>query len=325
MLKKYKLTFKATTLLLIILLVIFTFIALNVGSVNIKIDSLFKEGTMENFILKKIRVPRIIGSIFVGAILSVAGVVFQTLFKNDLADSYLLGISSGATFSISLVSLLGFSLQNLFSLPITAFFGSLFAAFIILLISRRNQENLILFGISLNFLLSSLTNLFVYLNKGQRDKIIFWSMGSFSSMTTGKMLVVGIFFIITTLLISKRHKELDILLLDEQSALSLGVNVKKEKLILLILSSLSTAIAVCFCGVIGFVGLMAPHLIRAINGPNNKQLLILAPLAGGLLMLISDTFARTILPAGELPVGIITSFFGATLFISIAYRRKRNV
>ncbi|MDD4082530.1 MAG: iron ABC transporter permease [Sphaerochaetaceae bacterium] len=324
MLKKYKFKFNTITLFLVLLLILFTFIALNMGSVNIKISSLFEEGTMESFILRKIRIPRIMGSIFVGAILSVAGVVFQTIFKNDLADSYLLGISSGATFSISLASLLGFSLQNLLALPLAAFSGSLFAAFVILLISRRNQDNLILFGISLNFLLSSLTNLFVYLNKGQRDKIIFWSMGSFSSMTTEKMLLVGVFFIITTLLIYKRNKELDILLLDEQSALSLGVNVKKEKLILLILSSLSTALAVCFCGVIGFVGLMAPHLVRTVNGPNNKQLLILAPLTGGLLMLISDTFSRTILPAGELPVGIITSFFGATLFISIAYRRKRN-
>ena len=322
--KKQNLKFKLLTISMLIILLFFIFIALNLGSVNISFNSLLEKGTIESFILHKIRIPRIIGSIFVGAILSVSGVVFQTIFKNDLADSYLLGISSGATLAISLASLLGFSLQNLLSLPFTAFSGSLFASFIILVISRKNQENLILFGISLNFLFSSLTNLFVYLNKGQRDKIIFWSMGSFASMTTAKMLLVGFFFIITTLLIYKKHKELDILLLDEQSSLSLGVNVKREKLILLIISSLSTSIAVCFCGVIGFVGLMAPHLIRTVNGPNNKQLLILAPLAGGLLMLISDTFARTILPAGELPVGIITSFFGALLFISIAYRRKRN-
>jgi len=324
MIIKKKLTFNAITFSLIIFLIILIFIALNVGNTDIKLNSLFENGTMENFILRRIRIPRIIGSIFVGAILSVAGIVFQNIFKNDLADSYLLGISSGATFSISLVSLLGFSLQNLLSLPLTAFSGSLFAALLILLISRKNQENLILFGISLNFLLSSLTNLFVYLNKGQRDKIIFWAMGSFSSMTTYKMVLVVVFFIITTILIFCRHRELDILLLDEQSALSLGVNVKREKMFLLIVSSLSTAVAVCFCGVIGFVGLMAPHLIRSVNGPNNKQLLILSPLAGGILMLISDTFSRTILPSGELPVGIITSFFGATLFLSIASRRRKN-
>ncbi|MFA7018402.1 MAG: iron ABC transporter permease [Sphaerochaetaceae bacterium] len=281
-------------------------------------------------IIWNLRLPRILTSLVAGMVLAVAGMVYQALFRNPMADPYVLGISSGAAFGVAFAAFIGFigGATGVWQVPLAAFLGAAGTALCIFFLSggiRRSPATLLLTGIALNFLLSALMTLFMYLNRAQLQSIMQWTLGSFSTSNWAKLLIISITATFSIIPIGLLTRELDILLLDEASALSIGVSVRTVRLILLALSTLATSITVAFCGIIGFVGLMVPHIMRLITGPRHAKLLPFSLVGGALMMVTADTLARTVLGASELPVGIITAIAGAPLFIVLLINHKREV
>ena len=283
----------------------------------------------QKYIIWNLRLPRVLTAIVSGMVLAVSGVVFQALFRNPMADPYVLGISSGAAFGVSLAAFLGLvsGATGAWSVPAAAFSGAIGAALIIFTLSggvRRSPVTLLLTGIALNFMLSALMTLFMYLNRSQLQSIIQWTLGSFSTASWDKLIIMAVIASCGIFPLFFMTRELDILLLDEQSGLSVGVPLRTVRFILLILSTLITAVTVSFCGVIGFVGLMVPHIVRLIIGPRHRQLLVCSMIGGAVMMVAADTIARTVLGASELPVGVVTSLAGAPLFILLLVNHHKE-
>lgn len=314
-------------IILSIILASLMILGICLGSVQISIKSVI-EGifrTPENthqFIIRNIRIPRVLGSVLCGAMLGVCGVVFQAVFRNPMADPYLLGVSSGASLAVALGSLAGLSMGFLPSIPLLAFIGAMVASLIVMAISRNSQRTLILSGVALSSLFSALTTLVVYLHRHELANILFWTMGSFSAMNMNKVTIMLVTAIAAFVAIGFKARALDLLLLDEGSARSLGLNVEGTRRFMLFAATICTAGAVCFCGVIGFAGLLAPHIARLLSGNEHKRLIPVTALTGAILILASDTVSRTIMGSTEIPVGVITSILGAPLFISLASGRR---
>lgn len=329
-------------LIMVVSLVLVTAVALTLGPAGIPltlIDDILLSGAhvesptaftaAQHRIVWTLRLPRILTSLVAGIILSVSGMVYQALFRNPMADPYVLGISSGAAFGVSFAAFLGFvgGATGIWQVPLVAFMGAAGTALFILLLSggvRRSPTTLLLTGIALNFLLSALMTLFMYLNRAQLQSIMQWTLGSFGSSSWNKLAIMVSVGTIGILPITFLTRELDILLLDEASAKSIGVSVKAVRMILLFSSTLATAVTVAFCGTIGFVGLMVPHIMRLVTGPRHRLLLPFSIIGGALMMVGADTVARTVLGASELPVGVVTAIAGAPLFIILLVNSKRR-
>lgn len=327
---------------LLILLSLLVLIALVVGPAGISIPDIvssiisgpeYTEDTpvsaSQHRILWSLRLPRILTSIVAGVVLASSGMVYQALFRNPMADPYVLGISSGAAFSVSFAAFLGFvgGATGLWQVPLVAFIGAAGTALGILVLSggvRRSPTTLLLTGVALNFLLSALMTLFMYLNRAQLQSIMQWTLGSFVSSSWSKLGILSIAAIIGILPIVYMTRELDILLLDEASARSVGLSVKSVRLIMLICTTFATSVTVALCGTIGFVGLMVPHIMRLITGPQHIRLLPFSIIGGAMMMLAADTIARSVLGASELPVGVITAIAGAPLFIIMLTHARRK-
>lgn len=272
------------------------------------------------FVLHK--APRIILAVLVGSLLASSGAVVQSVFLNPLADPYIIGIASAATFGAVIAYVLGL---NEFFYGIFAFICSVILSIIILFVYRKHQSiaTLLILGIAISSFLSSFTSLFIYLIGEDSFKITAWLMGYLGSATWFK---VSLVFLPTVLCISffyfKRF-ELDILLCGDEEAHSLGINVFFSKIVFLLICSVSVAYSVAFCGMIGFVGLIIPHILRiAFKTSSNVILIPFASIIGALFLLISDCFARGLMYPVEIPIGVITAFFGAPFFIYLALRRS---
>ena len=282
--------------------------------------------TMEDIILL-LRLPRILLSLIVGMGLAASGTVFQGVFRNPMADPYILGISSGAALGVTLVTVSSISLAALGSLllPASAFAGALAAAFLVLIISGGLRDSslipLLLSGIAVSFLLSAAISLLMYLNRDKAQSILFWTFGSFSSPSWQKVFIAGWPVLIGLAVVYIFHRDLDLLTLGEDSAQSLGLQVRRTRLILLGTATLMAAAAVMVSGIIGFIGLIVPHAVRLVTGPRHRQLLPWSMRTGALFCLLSDTIARSIMPPAEIPVGIITALFGAPYFLFLLRRR----
>ncbi|MEA5033214.1 MAG: iron ABC transporter permease [Sphaerochaeta sp.] len=328
---------------LVILLVAVTLSALTLGPAGISVRqtvAIVGAGPSNNMsttftqaqhrIIWQLRLPRILSAMVAGVVLAVSGMVYQALFRNPMADPYVLGISSGAAFGVAFAAFLGVvgGATGMWQVPVVAFLGAAGTALVIMVLSggvRRSPTTLLLTGIALNFLLSALMTLFMYLNRTQLQSIMQWTLGSFGTASWSKLGIMGATATLGIVPIMFLTRELDILLLDEASALSIGVSVKSVRLLLLILSTLATSVTVAFCGIIGFVGLMVPHIMRLVTGPRHKPLMLFSTVGGALMMVGADTLARTVLGASELPVGIVTALAGAPLFIILlANHRKEN-
>ena len=328
---------------LVILLVAITLSALTLGPAGISIrqtvaivgagpsnDISTTFNQAQHRIIWQLRLPRILSAMVAGVVLAVSGMVYQALFRNPMADPYVLGISSGAAFGVAFAAFLGLvgDATGMWQVPTVAFLGAAGTALVIMVLSggvRRSPTTLLLTGIALNFLLSALMTLFMYLNRTQLQSIMQWTLGSFGTASWSKLGIMGATATLGIVPIMFLTRELDILLLDEASALSIGVSVKSVRLLLLVLSTLATSVTVAFCGIIGFVGLMVPHIMRLITGPRHKTLMLFSIVGGALMMVGADTLARTVLGASELPVGIVTALAGAPLFIILlANHRKEN-
>jgi iron complex transport system permease protein len=281
-------------------------------------------------IILQLRLPRVILASLVGAGLSVVGTSFQGIFKNPMADPYVLGISSGAALGASLtivfgveVSLLGMSL-----ITVTAFIGAVVTTLVVYNIARVGSKipniTLLLAGVATNYLLSALISLIMIFNREQIEKIIMWTMGSLSTASWNQVLILTIVVLPSIAVLYFFHRDLNIMLLGEDSARNLGVEVEKVKKIILLISTIMIAAVVSFSGIIGFVGLIIPHTIRLVFGSNHKVVIPFSAIGGAIFLIICDTIARSLITA-EIPVGIVTSLFGVPFFLYLLYKTKKKV
>jgi iron complex transport system permease protein len=289
------------------------------------------EGIPQNYIniIIKLRLPRIILAGLVGMGLSVSGAAFQGMFKNPMADPYVLGVSSGAALGATLSLLFGFgaSFSGVGATTLMAFAGAMLTMAIVYSIAKVGGKvpivSLILAGISVSYLLSSVISLMMIFNRTQIEKIIFWLMGSISAASWTEVKLLLPFVLIGTILISIFARDLNIMLTGDETAKGLGIEVEKVKKILLVITSLIVGASVSVSGIIGFVGLIVPHTVRLLIGPDNRVLIPFSAILGAIFLIVSDTIARTIIPPTEIPVGAITSVFGAPYFIYLLVKSKK--
>lgn len=282
-------------------------------------------------IIMKIRLPRILLAASVGVALASSGAVFQGIFKNPMADPYVLGVSSGAAMGATIIILTGISgsLLGFSFLTIGAFIGALLTAFTVFSIARAGQKTpvvtLLLAGIAVNFFLSALISTAMAISKDKMENIIFWTMGSVSTANWHKLLIVVIPIAVILTILMTVTRDLNAMALGEENAKSLGVEAEGLKLKLLILASIMTAAAVSVSGIIGFVGLVVPHVVRMISGPDHRTLLPFSAFGGAIFMVITDTAARMLVAPAEMPLGVITSLLGAPYFLFLLYQSKKHL
>lgn len=282
-------------------------------------------------IIWRLRLPRALLAAAVGAALATAGAVLQGLLHNGMADSYVLGVSSGASFGAALAMLLGlkFTFMGLGSVAPFAFIGALVSLVVVITIARhvagKSALGLLLAGIAMSSFLSSLVSLLVYFSRDKIQPIIFWLMGGLSARGWTHLLVVLPYFIAGYALAFFYHRYLTAISLSDATAHHLGVNVERTRLILLCSSALLTAAAVAVSGVIGFVGLMTPHIGRMFVGHNYRRLLPVSALLGAIFLALADVLARVIVRPTELPVGIITAMCGGPFFLYLLAKRRKEV
>jgi iron complex transport system permease protein len=279
----------------------------------------------EKTILFSIRLPRIIFAGLVGAALSVAGVVFQGLLRNPLADPYILGISGGAAVGAIIAILTGLN-AFLFGIPGLAFSGALLTIVLVYGIARTKKEihstTLLLAGVIVNAFFSAII-MFLISTTGDRNlhNVMFWLMGDLSLAEWKEIILTGFFFLTGFAVIYRYARHLNLIVTGEETAMHLGVNVEQTKKILLVAASLITGVAVSVSGIIGFVGLIIPHMMRMLLGSDHRLLLPSAALFGCSFLIVADTVARTIITPAELPVGVITALCGAPYFIYLLRRK----
>jgi iron complex transport system permease protein len=285
-----------------------------------------KETGMISAIVNDIRLPRILLAYSVGAALAVSGVVFQGLLGNPLAGPFTLGISSGAAFGATIAIFLGLAVGII---PIAAMIGALLTLLIVLILSmeRRALEprNLVLAGIIVSSFFSAGISFAKSLSGDSLQSIVFWIMGSLSGKMWIDLQIFIPYFMVTVICLLVYGRDLDILSLGDDHAHSLGVDVSRTRYILIITASMLAAAAVSVSGVIGFVGLVVPHLMRMICGPSHRKLLMTSFFGGGILLVCADSLARLLAGYAEIPVGVITSLIGGPFFCYLLLTRRFSI
>jgi iron complex transport system permease protein len=326
------------SILLGLLLILVIFVAITVGSVNVppfrSIRILFQAflglkgagSDTERTIILSLRLPRAILAGLVGAGLSASGAAFQALLRNPLADPYLLGVSSGAAVGAIIAILLGLGTFS-FGLPLASFMGALLTILVVFYFGRQDGKihphTLLLAGVITGSFLSALIMFFISVSQREEiHTIIFWLMGDFSFSTARSILIIFPYILLGVVFLYLRARQLNLMLSGEENAVQLGVDVEKLKVLSYLSASLITAASVSACGLIGFVGLIIPHSVRLIFGPDHRLLIPSAALLGASFLIASDTLARTLLAPVELPVGVITAAFGGPFFIYLLRSRK---
>ena len=283
----------------------------------------------EFMIIWNLRMPRAILAIFIGGGLALSGVVMQSITQNILAEPYMVGVSSGALVFVTFGYFIGISIVNTwFGRAIMAFTGSILALIAVYKLSNAGRRiansKLILTGMAVSTMLTALSNFFIIAtpNTNVIKGILSWTMGSVASARWDNILFPCITIIICIIFILFRAKKYDVISLGDETALSLGVDVQTLKKQSIILISIMAGVAVASCGLIGFVGFIIPHIIRKVISPSHMYLLPLSFIYGGGFLCISDIMARTILSPQELPIGIITAFFGSPVFLYLLMKEK---
>ncbi|MFB4163477.1 FecCD family ABC transporter permease [Alteribacillus sp. JSM 102045] len=296
---------------------------------NLDIPHSFNE--THTTIILNIRLPRVLLAALVGSSLALAGAAFQGLLKNPLADPYTLGVSSGAALGAVFVLFLGVTLPILgsFTLPIisivTGFMTLLFLLGFVRFIEKSiTTETIILAGIIVSSFLGSVISLLIALTGDELRQIISWLMGSVAMRGWDYIWLQFPFFVIGTALLYANRKELNALVFGEETAKTLGVDTDKRRLTILAGASLLTGAAVSVSGTIGFVGLVVPHLVRLLFGPDHHLLLPMSMFAGGGFLVLTDLAARTIISPTELPIGVITAIIGAPVFGILLFQQRRR-
>lgn len=283
------------------------------------------------FIIFEVRLPRIILAVLTGSLLSMAGAVYQAIFQNPMADPYVIGISSGAAFgaTIAIIFLPPMMLLGNSIVSLAAFLSAILTSILVYFISKTKRGvdtfSLLLTGVVISTVLSSFISLMMLAHQDEAMKIMTWTMGSFNAKSWNHVLtiliptVIGIFFTIY------HGKDLNVLVMGEEEAMTMGLDTKRLKRNMLLICALLTSIAVSVSGIIGFVGLIVPHFIRLIFGSEHKFLLKASFVFGAIFMLLSDTIARSLISGFEVPVGIITSLIGGPLFLILLVRYRRSL
>ncbi len=277
-----------------------------------------------------VRLPRILAAVLVGGMLALSGAVFQAILLNPLADPYTLGISSGAAFGAALVIVLrifGLHLPSSVSIPVFAFGGAVGTLAAVMALAsgdrRLSSTSLILSGVIVAAILSAAIGFMKFLADEQVGAIIFWLMGSLSGVAWQNILMLVPTALAGLGITIFYSRDLNIMATGERTATSLGINTVRLRKILLVTCSLMTALSVSVAGIIGFVGLIVPHLLRHITGPDNRWVLGLSFLGGALLLLFADTLTRAVLPA-EVPIGVLTALLGGPFFCVIFKKRQHD-
>lgn len=301
------------------------------GALSEVVSQPFGSWSPEATIIWRLRIPRALLAAIVGAGLATAGAVLQGLMRNGLADSYVLGVSSGASLGAALAMLMGLRLTvfGLGSVTPSAFIGATLTLIAVVFIARRMAGNstlgLLLAGIAMSSFLSAIVSLLVFFSRERIQPIIFWTMGGFGARSWNHLLAVTPYIAIGYAVAYLMNRQLTAISLGDETAHHLGINVPKTRLVLLGASALLTAAAVSVSGVIGFVGLMIPHMARIISSHNYRRLLPTSALLGAAFLVTADLIARVIVRPAELPVGIITALCGGPFFIYLLSRRRREV
>lgn len=323
----------AVSLLLGLLLIISAFLGLSMGSTEQNIRQILAvlAGHADQYptlssIVWRIRLPRVLLAALVGATLSLGGLVFQALLRNPLAEPYILGVSGGSAVGAIIGILLGMS-----PFPGVAFFafaGSMATLLLVLLIastrSAMKKDTLILAGVMVNAFCSSVIMFLISLTQDSRlHNILFWLMGDLSMSDTHRtlMLLVALLPCFAALFLLARP--MNILLMGEEMAANMGVDVRLIPLVLLLVTSFMVSVVVCYTGLLGFVGLVMPHLLRLLFGPDHRLLVPACILGGATYLILCDLLARSLPSQGEMPVGVITAMVGAPLFILLLRRSRR--
>ena len=285
--------------------------------------------SMTNTIITDIRLPRLIYSVLTGIGLSLVGLLMQTVTRNALADPYVLGVSSGAsTGAVFAIIMGGLPFLGQYNTPIFAALGAALSIILVLLcVGKSNSPvKLILIGMGMTGVFSALTMMIIYgaKHEAQVRSAMFWLLGSFAGIQWGDLPLTAIIVILFMLYIYMFNQDLDVLLLGNHEAAQMGLSVKQLQLSIVIISSVVIATLVSKVGVVGFIGLIIPHLARIIGGPKHKHTLLFSALIGSIVMIWSDVLSRALYSPEEIPIGVLTSLLGAPLFIWIIMNRYKH-
>lgn len=316
--------------LLGLLLAALTLLATTFGAMRISLTGLWADEWLRQIWLT-IRLPRVLLALLVGASLALAGCVMQGLFRNPLADPGLLGISSGAALAVAFWLVLPLSLPAIIMLyapMLAAFLGSLAVMVVIFMLSRAGDatlSRLLLVGIAINALCGAAVGVLSWIsNDAQLRQLSLWGMGSLGQAQWSTLLVAATLMLPSAIVVWRVSAQLNLLQLGDEEAHYLGVNVRALQRLLLLCSALLVASSVTVSGVIGFIGLVVPHLMRLWLGPDHRGLAPASLLAGAILLLIADTLARTLVSPAEMPVGLLTSLLGAPWFLWLIFRQEKT-
>jgi iron complex transport system permease protein len=280
-----------------------------------------------------VRFPRIVMGLVVGAALAVAGAVMQAIFGNPLAEPGVVGVSSGAALGAALgivLASLGLSaFTNSWATAALAFAGGLAATLLVYAVSRSNGRTevvtLLLTGIAINaFAGAGLAFLLFAGSAASREQIVFWQLGSMNGSRWSEVAIVAAVSVVGLVIALVIAGRLNLLALGERSARHLGVNVEALRIGSIVLVALLTGVAVAFCGIIAFVGLVVPHIIRMAIGPSHRPLILASAIGGGALLVYADLLARTVVPGADLPIGMLTSLIGGPFFFFLLYRQRKR-
>ena len=319
--------------LLLLILCVAMLLGISMGSTASGIKAVFQSllvaresDSMLNTIIWQIRFPRVLLSTLVGATLSLGGLVFQALLRNPLAEPYILGISGGSAIGAIIGILMGFS--RFPGVSLTAFAGSIATLLLILVMSSGQtilkKDSLLLSGVMVNAFCAAVIMFLVSLTQDSRlHNIIFWLMGDLSMGDMQHVAILAVMLFPCFFLVFWLSNTMNLLLMGKEMAQTMGVNIKVVTITLLVATSFMVSATVSYCGLLGFVGLVMPHLLRLLLGPDHRVLVPSCILGGGAYMVLCDLLARVLPEQGEMPAGVITAMIGAPLFIFLLKRSKR--
>ncbi len=318
------------SLVLSLLLLLSVTLGLTLGSTEFNPGALFKvlsgEESMLGTIILRLRLPRVITASLVGAALSLGGLVFQALLRNPLAEPYILGISGGAAIGAIIGILMGFAIFP--GVSLLAFCGSMGTLLLVIGISSGRaslkKDSMLLSGVMVNAFCSAVIMFLISLSTDFKlHSIMFWLMGDLSSADMGQVALLSCLLIPCFILIFSLSHVMNLLLMGKEMALSMGVNTRTTTFILLVVCSFMVSATVASCGLLGFVGLVIPHLLRMALGPDHRVLVPSCILGGAAYMVLCDMLSRVLPEQGEMPVGVITAMIGAPLFIMLLGKSSR--
>ena len=281
-------------------------------------------------ILWEIRIPRTLCAYLVGGALAVSGAVIQSVLQNPLASSYTLGVSSGACLGTAIIIITGVGSASIgfFLLPAAGFVFGLGTVLLVIAIASKldsgfQNHTIILFGMIFSLFVNAVMTMISALNQSHMQRLLLWQMGSFSGRRFSHAAVIAACVLAGTVLTVFFHRELDILSFGDEEAAAVGVDQKKSKILLLILSSFLTGVSVCFTGIIGFADLTIPHIVRKIYGSSHRIVIPMSFILGGAFMTLCDLLARTLMAPQEIPIGAITAFVGAPFFLWVYHKGRK--